>query len=295
MKHAPIYQLIPATTHSPLEIPLQGYYLRHELHKRPKPFIYSNFITSLDGRVAIKKPVTDTQPQQTEMVAPPHLLNKRDWRLFQELAAQCDAAIVSGQYMRNWAAKKEPSIFQPKTFGDLQEWRQAAGLKPDIDLIVVSRTADFPLPTDKPHMNIIPVIPRSVPESRIKELEQASCVKQLVFCGDTSVSGVELREHVHNPGGVLSDYTILSSGGPEVMNLLLQARLVDRMYLTFANRVVGGEPDQFLTMVHGGPVIEQGMADFSLCGFALDPAAPLGVETEGKNRSSQLYLVYDLA
>jgi len=38
------------------EQPLQGLYLDHHLHTRGssgRPFIFSNFITSLDGRIAI--------------------------------------------------------------------------------------------------------------------------------------------------------------------------------------------------------------------------------------------------
>ena len=50
--HLPVTRLFPAPQ---TESPLEGLYLGHALHTRGggKPFVYSNFITSLDGRIAI--------------------------------------------------------------------------------------------------------------------------------------------------------------------------------------------------------------------------------------------------
>ena len=63
------------------ETPLQGAYLSHDLRlyseRANKPFIYANFVVSLDGRIAIPHPSGHglTVPQATA--------NARDWRLFQ--------------------------------------------------------------------------------------------------------------------------------------------------------------------------------------------------------------------
>jgi len=78
-------------------LPLQGVYLAHGLRKlasAQRPFIYSNFIASLDGRIAVPDP--DTQ----RLRPPPAIANPHDWRLFLELATQADAVITSGRRLR---------------------------------------------------------------------------------------------------------------------------------------------------------------------------------------------------
>ena len=42
------------------ELPLQGLYLNHALRQKAeslgRPFVYANFVTSLDGRIAVPGP-----------------------------------------------------------------------------------------------------------------------------------------------------------------------------------------------------------------------------------------------
>jgi hypothetical protein len=76
---------------------LEGIYLSHDLRRCRRgvdPFVYSNFIASLDGRIAV------ADPQGGEPEIPSATANPRDWRLLLELAAPADALIVSGRYVR---------------------------------------------------------------------------------------------------------------------------------------------------------------------------------------------------
>ena len=78
-------------------VPLEGVYLQLNLHKQgtaKKPLIYSNYIASLDGRISVRDAETG------EFRVPETIANKRDWRLYQELAAQCDVIITSARYFR---------------------------------------------------------------------------------------------------------------------------------------------------------------------------------------------------
>jgi len=92
--HSPVTRLIPAPQE---ELPLHGLYLQHQLHRRGssgQPFVYSNFITSLDGRIAL------AGEHRHSHEVPDSITNPRDWRLYQELAGQADILITSGRYFR---------------------------------------------------------------------------------------------------------------------------------------------------------------------------------------------------
>ena len=52
-----------------------------------RPFVYTNYVTSIDGRIAIPR------PEGQGMMVPKETANDRDWRLFQELAVQADVII----------------------------------------------------------------------------------------------------------------------------------------------------------------------------------------------------------
>jgi len=87
---------------------LEGLYLSHDLRqhylKSGRAFVYANFVTSIDGRIAVPR------SNGNGLVVPKNIANKRDWRLFQELAAQADIIISSGRYLRDWANRSAPGF-----------------------------------------------------------------------------------------------------------------------------------------------------------------------------------------
>ena len=82
------------------------------------------------------------------MVVPKKIANKRDWRLFQELAAQADIIISSGRYLRDWAEGRVQEILRvdDPEYADLKEWRLAHNLSPQPDIAIVSNSLRFPIP-----------------------------------------------------------------------------------------------------------------------------------------------------
>ncbi len=123
-----ILQLYPAPAQ---DRPLAGTYLAHQLRqysrKTGQAFVYGNFVTSLDGRIAIPHP---TRPG---LMVPKNTANDRDWRLYQELAAQADLIISSGRYLRDWADGRAQEILRvdDPEFADLKAWRLDQGLPPN--------------------------------------------------------------------------------------------------------------------------------------------------------------------
>ena len=76
---APILQLYPQ---SGTTCALEGTYLAHNLRAigtPQQPFVYANFVSSLDGRIAVVEAHTG------ESYVLEDLTSAHDWRLFQEL------------------------------------------------------------------------------------------------------------------------------------------------------------------------------------------------------------------
>jgi len=137
---ANVTRLLPAPS---ADLPLQGLYLDEAINRerrRERAFIYTNFISSLDGRIAI-----GTEGSHPTGL-PAALANARDWRLYQELAIQGDVIITSGRYLREFASGDAGPIFTfdiDPDLADLRGWRSTAGLAETPPLAVVSRRLDF--------------------------------------------------------------------------------------------------------------------------------------------------------
>jgi riboflavin biosynthesis pyrimidine reductase len=230
------------------EQPLEGAYLAHDLRARSEGeesrgevFVYANFVTSLDGRIAIPHP---TRPGLT---VPKSTANERDWRLFQELAVQADLILSTGRYLRDWADGRAQEILRvdDPQFADLKQWRLDRGLSPQPDLAIISGSLDFPIPdTLSEGGRRVFVLTSGMPDAdRVKEIEARA--GQVLVAGDADVDGARMIGQLREMGY----RTVYSAAGPKVLHLLLSGGALDRLYLTFANRLLGGQP--YATIVDG--------------------------------------------
>ena len=141
----PVTRLYPAPGG---QHPLEGLYLQHQLHKQPdKPYVYSNFITSLDGRISLGN------DDSTTHTVPAATVNPRDWRLYQELAGQADLLITSGRYFRQslaGEAQDQLPVGNQAEFADIREWRLTQGLPPQPDIAILSSSLDIPIAALEP-------------------------------------------------------------------------------------------------------------------------------------------------
>ena len=221
------------------ERPLTGLYLAHHLRQYQavsgRPFVYSNFVVSLDGRIAIP------YPTEARLTVPQQIANERDWRLFQELAAQADMIISSGRYLREWAEGRAQEILQidDPRFADLREWREQQGLPPQPDIAIVSGSLRFPIPgvLTAGGRKVVVFTCADPDPQRVKEIE-ARAGKVIVAGNESSVAGDQMVQHMSG----LGYKTVYSAAGPKIMHMLLKGGVLDRLYLTLANRILGGEP-----------------------------------------------------
>lgn len=260
------------------EVPLHGLYLAHDLRRVAdslgRPFVTGNFVASLDGRIAVPGPTG------SGLTVPRDIANPRDWRLFQELAVQADVIISSGRYLRDYAAGHAQEIlrvYDDPQFADLRDWRAAHGLPAQPAIAVISGSLDFPVPDAlmAGGRSVVVFTTTQADPARVRALERQT--GQVVVAGEASVDGDRL---VHAMAE-LGYRTIYSATGPKVLHLLLAANVLDRLYLTLAGRLLGGEP--FSTIVEGPLLVPP--VGMKLSTATYDPA--------GLDGLGQLFLSFD--
>lgn len=236
-----LLQLYPPPTDS---LPLMRLYLEHPLHRITEaaaPLVYSNFVTSLDGRIALPR------PGQKSHGVPPAIGNARDWRLYQELAAQSDLLITSARYFRQYAegeAQDRLPVGPGEQFADLRQWRLEQGLSAQPDVAVFSSSLDIPIGalqayTDR-RLHILTGA-QADPERRAT-LREAGAEVHIAGTGSTAegARAIEILQTL----GYRRIYVI---AGPAVFYTLVHDKALQRLYLTLAHRILGGEDFDTLT------------------------------------------------
>jgi len=235
-----VLQLFPADGQNRA---LHGLYRSLNLHRQAAAgdvLIYANYIASVDGRIALPKRGSN------EMEVPAAIANRRDWRLYQELAAQSDVMLTSARYFRQLAkgcAQDLLPVGAGDAYADLLQWRREQGLKPQPDVMVLSSSLDLPLAalqslTDR---NVMIVTGAGADAGKCAALE-AEGFRVLVGGNGGQVDGGALKQLLITEG-YRSAYMI---AGPEVHGTLLSAGVLDELFLTTHLSLLGG--DSFYTI-----------------------------------------------
>lgn len=271
----PVLRLFPAPGGPAL---LRGLYLEESL--RPsgtpaRPFVYASFIASLDGRISLPDPKTQTRK------VPRAIANPRDWRLFQELAASADVVVTTGRYIRDLAAgvaQDNLPVSNKPEFADLLEWRRARGLSPQPAVAIVTSSLDLPIPDALLHSGrpIYIATGAAADTSRVKTLT-ARGVRVLKAGTGNRVEGRALIAVLAQEGFGNIDMT----AGAVLLDTLLVDGVLDRLYLTQACRILGGQ--SFETLLTGEQL--DSPADFKLRSLYYDAAEAGAIE--------QLFSVFD--
>ena len=270
-----ILQLYPAPSR---EVSLRGLYLEHDLRTQTegldRVFVCANFVGSLDGRIAIPN------PSGKGVTLAEAITNPRDWRLFQELAVQADILITSGRYLREYAegAKQEIlQIYDDPQFEDLRNWRLSRGVSSQPDLAVISGRLDFDVPPallDGDRSLLVFTSKSADPEQILRLKDQGA---RILFAGEESVDGRKLCAHMTD----LGYQTAYSGAGPKVLHILASSGALDRLYLTFVSRLLGGDP---YASILEGPLLDPPQ-DLQLNTLYFDPYCIEGL--------GQLFASYD--
>jgi riboflavin biosynthesis pyrimidine reductase len=228
---------------------LQGLYLKHGLHKmgQPgRPFVYSNFIASLDGRIAV------AGTGRGSLEVPRAAANSHDWRLYQELAGQADVLVSSGRFFRQTAAGEAQDILpvgKEDTYSDILEWRRRQDLPEQPAVAIISGSLDIPVIALESYRNrrIMVITGEQAAPERVSELRTGGV--EVLFAGPgQSVDGRAMIEAL-DERGYRSIYAV---AGPGVFRTLIEARVLDRLYLTLTHQLLAGTT--FDTLTRGAPL-----------------------------------------
>lgn len=258
------------------EIPLTGLYLAHDLRRLAppdRPYIYSDFIQSLDGRIS------QPDPRSRRPRPPPSIKHAHDWRLYLELAAQADAVLISGRRLRELGAERDGALHcvEETADGDLAEWRRDRGLALHPACMVLTASLDLPLAAlqTRAHSKIIVLTSARPDSTRIRAFEAAGV--DVVTVAGPRVTGDDVCRVATERGLV----TLYSIGGPEVHHTLAASQRLDRLYLTLALRLIAGR--EFHTLLTGDTIAPP-------CSFDLHE---LYLDTPAADRASYLYATLD--
>ncbi|MGH8378770.1 MAG: RibD family protein [Gammaproteobacteria bacterium] len=253
-------------------LPLEGLYLRKRL---PASLLYSNFVTSLDGRIAVAR------PGRVSHEVPKEIANPRDWRLYQELAAQSDVLITSARFFRQTQINEAQDVLPlGPEYTDLRQWRTEQGLTEQPDLAIVSGSLELPLEA-------------LVRVARIRRVwvltgTPAPPARKTALC-DAGIEVIEAGHGARVEGGplrraleTLGAKRMYAVAGPQLLHALLADRVLDRLYLTLAGRLLGGTEFDTLCL---GPALEP-VPKLHLTNLYFDPEAPAD--------AGQLLATYDL-
>jgi riboflavin biosynthesis pyrimidine reductase len=288
-----VLRLFPAPAEP---VPLHGLYLRAPLRPTSRertPFVYTNFIASLDGRISLP------DLQTAKRGVPRAIANARDWRLFQELAACADSLVMSARYIRDLphgvTARSFPVSVKPE-HGDLVPWRLAHGLTPQPAIVIVTASLELPslVPLVEAGRSVYVATGNAADPRKIARIEADGARVLRVGAGARAEGGrlIEaLAQERHR--------TIAMLGGGEALHALVVDDVLDRLYLTLACRMLGGHPfDTLLT----GPVLEPA-ARFRVAALHYDAASPeampggeaigAGASGGGAANIEQLFAVLD--
>ncbi|MDP7536877.1 MAG: dihydrofolate reductase family protein [Methylococcales bacterium] len=239
----PLLQLYPRPHQ---EVSLAGIYLQQQLHtlgSSQKPFVYANFLSSLDGRIAL------TDPTSGQSITPKTLTTPSDFRLFLELHAQADCLITHGGYMRALSEKRLGNILSLNDHtehADLIHWRQENNISKQPALVIASASLDFPLPKELKSRkeSVFIATGKNAPPDRIKAWQKKG-FQVLIAGANQRVQGKPLIQQL-GQRGFKSIYLI---AGPMILHTMLEDQQLSRLYQTQSQQVLAG--NEFHTLVSG--------------------------------------------
>jgi riboflavin biosynthesis pyrimidine reductase len=251
------------------EVALHGLYLEQRLHRLgspESPFVYANFVASLDGRIALEDPATG------KTYLPKSLTSSHDFRLFLELEAQADCLITHGGYLRALADKELGNVLHvglDAETRDLADWRKAEGLAPQPAVVVASASLDFPMPPSIREIGQECYIAtgRNADPSRVNYWRDQG-YEVLLAGRDRTVEGAALVRAL----GDLGYTSVYLLAGPSMLDTMVRDGRLARLFQTITHQLLGGA--DFRTVLPGPELGPAG--HLKLRSLYYDPTSPAG-------------------
>lgn len=278
-----IDQLIPVKR----QVPLEGLYLGERLleiaTQLGRSLVLTDYVTDKNGVIA-------KAAKDTHFAVPAELKNPSDWDRYQELLAQADVMISSGDYFKRLATSQDILYqFEPgHAFESLGQWRLDAGYeKRSPDVAIVTRHLDFEIPEELRRSGRRIVI---FTTDAMANSDEAGALRNtdttVMGSGEAGVDGSRLIATLSKD---LSYRVIMMVSGPQILELLLRAKRLDRIYITEVQAEIPfDDPSSVQTVLSGGKKVSE-LQEFHLAHQFVQE----NVVTENGSRVSQSFLRYD--
>ena len=290
MNSPEIMQLIPEKG----SVPLASLYIDspyHHLHelsrKKDGPVVISNFVVSANGIIAVEDTNGNSHP-------PDEILNSSDWQVFQNVNFHADVIITGGDYLTRFSKGGTQNVLtQFEEGGDFEGLglkRLAMNLPRSPAVAVVSRSLKFEIPKvllDEGRQIIIFTTDKMAGSEAAKAFGELPNVT-VVPVGDENGEGVDGKKMVDELYQ-MGHKVIKMTTGPQVLEILLKAKVLDRLYLTRVRREVPVKKYVSVTRL-----FPEGQSAEDLAGFTLSERyLQQNVETKDGETASQEFLVFD--
>lgn len=227
---------------------LEGLYLRppflYEIAQELKrPIVLVNYVTDLNGVIATKTP-------KGYFIPSPEITNGDDWDRLQELLAQAHGLITSGKYLNGFSKGRTTqdilTQFEPGAhYFAHGNWREKHSLDRRPTIIVPSRSLDFPIPQvliDQGREILIYTTKSMYETQKAKDLGKLSNNVHIIEAGDEKDEGVDGAKMISDLANRFKErgiYPVIKMAtGPSVLDVLLKADVVNRIYITEVQRTV---------------------------------------------------------
>jgi riboflavin biosynthesis pyrimidine reductase len=255
----PNQQFVTQTYPISRRAPLEGLYLADKLASIPPQtghsLVFANFLTDRNGVIA-------TAAARGNFQVPLKIKNASDWRLFQELMAQADVIISGAAYLKRAAvlgagAQNVLSQFEAGgEFEDLGAWRLNQGYaRRSPDLAVVTHSLAMTIPdsaVENGRKLTLFTTGKEADSGRAAELR----VEGIGVIGgdDDGVDGDTLVDSLSEMG-----YRVIQMAtGPRVLELLLKANRLDRLYISEAQvEIKADDPAAVKTVLPAGQSVHR--------------------------------------
>ena len=247
-----------ATTNTQLYMNITQIYPEYKKHKQwrgiylddpllsecDKPIVYSNFLASLDGRIAVSK--------NKLMLLPRQLTSHADHRLFLELQAQADCLITHGGYLRALAAGHLNNILhvgQAEEHADLADWRLQRGLSEQPLVVVCSNSLEFPMPDSLPKKDVWIATSNNGDKRRVLAWQKQGY--KVIVSGKQRVEGGTITKQLIQAGY----RRLYLCAGPELFESCLNDCCLTLHYMTLSMQFAGCS--EFVTILAGHSDLKQ--------------------------------------
>lgn len=264
------------------------YHQLHELaRKKDGSVVVSNFVVSANGIIGVEDTKGDSHP-------PDEILNASYWQVFQNINFHADVIITGGDYLDRYNKGSAQNVLtQFEEGGDFEELglrRLAQNLSRSPAVAVVSRSLKFEIPKvllDEGRQTVIFTTNKMAQSDAAKVFDTLPNVSVVAAGNETdeSVDGKKMVSELYKAGHKVIKMTT----GPQVLEMLLKAKVLDRLYLTRVRREVLVKKYVSVTRL-----FPEGQNAEDIPGFTLSERyVQQDVVTKDGETASQEFLVFD--